>query len=255
MFRVNDKNLLVDCGKTFYPTALRWFPKYGLRRIDALLITHAHADAYFGLDDLRSWTLGGFVQPWIDVYCTAPTMAEIAKTFPYLVSKEEATGGGDIPEFRWHTFDENTPFKIPTCDDVEVTPLPVEHGRFLKTGLPFWNLGFRVGPFSYISDCSAIPTRTTELVKGSQTLVLDALRWDPHASHFSIQQAREYVRDCFEARDRPGTTWLTGFSHAVEHVHATKACEAWGAGEGKGIFVRPAWDGLRINTYGEAIKP
>lgn len=172
MFRIGEgKNLLVDCGKTFYATALRWFPRYKLRRIDALILTHAHADAYFGLDDLRSWTLGGFVQSHIDVYCSAATMTEVAKTFPYLVDKGAATGGGDLPEFQWHIFEEDKPFLVDACDGVEVTPLPVEHGRYFASGLPFQNLGFRVGDFSYISDCSAIPPSTTKLVQGSKVRV------------------------------------------------------------------------------------
>lgn len=251
LFRINDdKNLLVDCGKTFYTTALRWFPKYKLRRIDALLITHAHADAYFGLDDLRSWTLGSFIQPYIDVYCSNSTMVEIAKTFPYLVNKGDATGGGDLPEFRWHAFDEDKPFIIEACDGVQVTPLPVEHGRFFRTGLPFMNLGFRVGDFSYISDCSSIPERTTDLVRGSQVLIIDGLKWDPHASHFSIQEARDYVRDSFKGGERPVRNWLTGFTHSVEHEAATMECERWGKKEGRGVWIRPAWDGLRIGQDG-----
>lgn len=246
LFRIGDKNLLVDCGKTFYNTALRWFPHHGLRRIDALLLTHAHADAYFGLDDLRQWTLGGFVQDCVDVYCTRATLDEVARTFPYLVDKAMATGGGDVAEFRWHTFDEARPFTIQSCGGVEVTPLPVEHGRFFKTGEPFWNMGFRVGPFSYIGDCSRIPDSTTALVKGSKGLVIDGLRYGVHPSHFGIEQARQYVRDMFAPAERPRMTWMTGFSHAVEHFAAIRDCEDWAAGEGQGIWIRPAYDGMRV---------
>lgn len=248
VFRINDKNLLVDCGKTFYTTALKWFPQHGLRRIDALLLTHAHADAYFGLDDLRQWTLGGFIQPYIDVYCTKKTLDEVARTFPYLVNKDLATGGGDVAEFRWHTFEENEPFTVPSCHNARVTPLPVEHGRYFASGDPFWNMGYRVGPFSYISDCSAIPESTTALVRGSKALVIDGLRYGVHPSHFGIEEARDYVRDEFAKKDRPKKTWLTGFSHAVEHLEMVKECEKWGREKGGGIWVRPAHDGMRVRV-------
>lgn len=245
LFKINDKNLLIDCGKTFYPTALRFFPKYKIRRIDALVITHAHADAYFGLDDLRSWTLGGFVQDHIDVYCTKVTLDAIGKTFPYLVNKNFATGGGDVSELRFKIFDEAKSFTIETCDNVEVIPLPVQHGSyFTPTGkIPFWNLGFRIGDVSYISDCSIIPDKTTELVKGSQILVIDGLKMTPHASHFSIEQARIYAKDALTG-GRPAQTWITGFSHVVEHESSTEECRLWS--EKNGLWVRPAYDGLRI---------
>lgn len=237
--------MLIDCGKTFYPTALRWFPKYKIRRIDALVITHAHADAYFGLDDLRAWTLGGFIQDHIDVYCTETTLKAISSTFPYLVNKNLATGGGDVSELRFKVFDENKPFNIASCDDVEVIPLPVEHGSYFTPNgkIPFWNLGFRVGSASYISDCSIIPDKTSKLVKGSDVLVIDGLKMTPHASHFSIEEAREYARDALGGR-QPKQTWITGFSHAIEHETCTRECAAWS--EKNGLFVRPAYDGLRI---------
>lgn len=188
------------------------------------------------------------MQPYIDVYCTATTLAEVARTFPYLVDKGLATGGGDVAEFRWHTFDEGKPFTVPSCDNVPVIPLPVEHGRNFATNAPFWNMGFRVGPFSYISDCSRIPDSTTALVRGSAALVIDGLRYGRHPSHYGIDEAREYVRDEFTEEERPRKTWLTGFSHAVEHVEAMKECEEWGREKGKGVWVRPAYDGMKVRV-------
>lgn len=276
------KNLMIDAGKTIYPAALNIFPRYKIRTIDALVLTHAHADAIFGLDDLRSWTLPGprSTQNHIDVYCSATTMSEVARTFPYLVDKNQATGGGDVPSFVWHVFDENESFRIPSCGNIEVVPLPVEHGRYLSTGNPFWNLGFRIGGFSYISDCSGVPEETKRKIKGSRVVVQDGLKWDPHASHWSIEQSRTWVRDelgsgvalkkrtttketngesAFENGEPwsedlgPQSTWLTGFSHAVEHVEATKEFSAWGKRDGRGMYVRPAWDGLRLGIDGRPI--
>ncbi|TRM66020.1 beta-lactamase-like protein [Schizophyllum amplum] len=120
--------IVIDAGKTFQAAAIEWFPKYGLRRIDALLITHAHADAMNGLDDLRAWTLRGRIQPHIDVYCNQDTFREVERSFPYLVSKAFASGGGDVPEFVWHIIEDNVPFEI-TDSGVWVTPFFVHHGR------------------------------------------------------------------------------------------------------------------------------
>ncbi|KAI4528246.1 hypothetical protein K525DRAFT_291266 [Schizophyllum commune Loenen D] len=120
--------IVIDAGKTFQAAAIEWFPKYGLRRIDALLITHAHADAMNGLDDLRGWTLRGRIQHHIDVYCSQDTFREVERSFPYLVSKAFASGGGDVPEFVWHIIEDGVPFQI-LDTDVWITPFSVYHGR------------------------------------------------------------------------------------------------------------------------------
>lgn len=96
---------------------LEWFPTYGLRKIDAVLLTHPHADAVNGLDDLRgefllniikqkiahslimfliAWTHGGTIQLHIDIYASKDTFSHVQKAFPYLISSELASGGGDV---------------------------------------------------------------------------------------------------------------------------------------------------------------
>ncbi|TFY83986.1 hypothetical protein EWM64_g46 [Hericium alpestre] len=122
------RTIVIDVGKNFQAAAVEWFPKYGLRRIDAVLITHAHADAMNGLDDLRGWTLGGAIQSWIDVYVSKATFTEVQRSFPYLVAKEYASGGGDVPDVKWHIIEDKVPFEI---DDsgIEITPFSVHHGR------------------------------------------------------------------------------------------------------------------------------
>ncbi|KDN49482.1 hypothetical protein RSAG8_02184, partial [Rhizoctonia solani AG-8 WAC10335] len=85
-----------------------------------------------GLDDLRGWTLGKSIQAHIDVYVSAFTFKEVQRSFPYLVAKEFATGGGDIPEFRWHIIKENQPFRVEGVD-FDITPIVVHHGRLFTT--------------------------------------------------------------------------------------------------------------------------
>ncbi|CEL52305.1 Putative hydrolase C777,06c OS=Schizosaccharomyces pombe (strain 972 / ATCC 24843) GN=SPCC777.06c PE=4 SV=1 [Rhizoctonia solani AG-1 IB] len=128
-----SKVIVIDVGKTFLSAAYDLFPRYGLRQIDAVILTHPHADAVNGLDDLRGWTLNKSIQSHIDVYVSAFTFKEVQKSFPYLVAKEFATGGGDIPEFRWHIIKENEPFRVDGVD-FDITPIVVHHGRLFTTG-------------------------------------------------------------------------------------------------------------------------
>jgi len=127
----SDVTIVIDAGKTFQAAAVEWFPKYGLRKIDALLITHPHADAMNGLDDLRGWTLGGSIQSHIDVYVSDHTFKEVQRSFPYLVSKEYASGGGDVPEFVWHIIEDKVPFEI-NDTGIFVTGFSVHHGRIFS---------------------------------------------------------------------------------------------------------------------------
>ncbi|THU88452.1 hypothetical protein K435DRAFT_761824 [Dendrothele bispora CBS 962.96] len=148
--------IVIDAGKTFQAAAVEWFPKYGLRRIDALLITHAHADAMNGLDDLRGWTLGKNIQSHIDVYLSAETFREVQRSFPYLVAKEFASGGGDVPEFVWHIIEDKVPFEI---DDtgIRITPFLVHHGRLFTT----------------VPHAACVPTPTTDPTQVLPTQLAD----------------------------------------------------------------------------------
>jgi phosphoribosyl 1,2-cyclic phosphodiesterase len=110
--------------------------------------------------------------------------------FPYMVDSKKATGGGDIPSFQWHPFNPLKPFTIPSCGNISVLPLPVEHGIYFTDGpiRPYMCMGFRIGEISYISDASAISKETKNKIEGSRVLILDALRELPHASHFSYDE-------------------------------------------------------------------
>ncbi|EEB06591.2 hydrolase [Schizosaccharomyces japonicus yFS275] len=188
------KTILIDCGKNFYEAALNVFPKNGLSEIDAVLLTHPHADAINGLDDLRGWTMNG-PQSTLHIYLTQETYDTIARAAPYMVDASKATGGGDVPAFTFHIFSPENPFNLLTCNNVQVTPLPVHHGSYFgeQKSKPFWCMGFRICNLSYISDTNFIPPSTKSLMEGSKVVVLDALRSFPHASHFSFDQAHEFV--------------------------------------------------------------
>ncbi|KAM0792026.1 hypothetical protein ACM66B_006253 [Microbotryomycetes sp. NB124-2] len=248
-----SKTLLIDCGKSFLTSALEHWPKHGLREIDALLITHAHADAMLGLDDLRGWTLHGTIQKSVPIYCTQDTYDEIAKSFPYLTDSMKATGGGDVPAFEWRIFDRNESFEIL---GVHVVPLPVHHGKiFSQNGEPYFCLGYLFNrQIAYLSDVSLIPEDVWNVLdrelalpilnghgkvatNGSANelnginstdrirlrlpmLVIDCLRIETFTSHFGFGEAVAAARRMGAQR-----TYMVGFGHYVSHDCWVNTCE------------------------------
>ncbi|PWZ02460.1 hypothetical protein BCV70DRAFT_196703 [Testicularia cyperi] len=221
-----ESMVLIDCGKTFYSNAVVQFPRNRLRSIRAVLLTHAHADAILGLDDLRAWTMGGVIQPVVDIYLTHECMLVVQAMFPYLVDRSKSTGGGDVPSLRWNIIDKDSRFQIPASrgrKPLDVTPLPCLHG-YVGRSSPFWCLGFRIDTFSYISDCHEIPASTLELLKGSEAIVMDALKMDRHLSHFSFAQALSFFASFSPP---PALGLLTDFTHKVEHYATQSLVDEW----------------------------
>jgi phosphoribosyl 1,2-cyclic phosphodiesterase len=196
------KHVLIDAGKTFYESSLQWFPLYGIDKIDAVVLTHGHADAMLGLDDLRPWTKDA---P-IPVYLSQETLSVVRHAFPYLVDVSAATGGGAVASLKFRTVD--GPFDL---FGLTFTPLLVEHGKHMD-GKPYHAFGYRVQDIAYISDTNKIPKATRQLLMGLDVFILDALQWDPHASHFSVHQA---VREISLVGAKRG--YLVGFNHRLEH--------------------------------------
>eukprot|EP00262_Sarcandra_glabra_P001270 TRINITY_DN11305_c0_g2_i3.p1 TRINITY_DN11305_c0_g2~~TRINITY_DN11305_c0_g2_i3.p1 ORF type:complete len:306 (-),score=36.73 TRINITY_DN11305_c0_g2_i3:451-1368(-) len=187
-------NILIDAGKFFYHSALRWFPNFGIRTIDAVIITHSHADAIGGLDDLRDWTNN--VQSHIPIYVAKRDFEVMKKTHYYLVDTSVITPGAAVSELQFNIIKEE-PFIV---HNLKVTPLPVWHGPGYRS------LGFRFGNICYISDVSEIPEETYALLKDCDILILDALRPDRSSTtHFGLPRALEEVR-----KIQPKRTFFTG---------------------------------------------
>ena len=237
-------NLLVDAGKFFYHAAIEWFPVHNIDTVDAVLLTHSHADCTGGFDDLRDWTnMARFASDdpraesmmelnggSIPVYLRPEDLEVVEKTSYYLVDRSKMTSGGTVAYLDFKTIPDE-PFRI---NDLELKPLAVPHGHTYIAN------GYHVGDFAYISDASDIPKNVMQRLNGIDTLVLDALRWgNSHGSHLSLEAAVEVAMEL-----RPRRTFLTDASHGVDHYAANRFLREYSATDG--LSIQYAYDGMKI---------
>ena len=207
----NNAQVLVDTSTDFRIQALR----EGVNRLDAIIITHAHADHIYGLDDTRSLT---WDKP-LPLYASQLAANEIRTRFDYIF-KDSQIGGGK-PNIDLRIVDGSTM----DIAGMEVLPIPVKHGDLDI-------MGYRFSNFAYVTDCSYISKESYQLLKGVDTLVIGALRHKPHATHFSISEA-------IEASEKIGArrTWFTHLCHDVCHTALSEELND---------DVSPAYDGMVI---------
>lgn len=169
-----------------------------IRRVDAILYTHQHADHITGLDDLRRFN--ALQQTALTCYANPHTAHVLQRMFPYAFTNDPAYPSAK-PELRFAEVDGG--FEL---FDVAVTPIPLLHGK-----MPI--LGFRIGRFAYCTDCSTIPEASFDLLADLDVLVLDALRIRPHPTHFNLEQAIEAAR-----RIGAKQTYFTHIAHELGHA-------------------------------------
>jgi phosphoribosyl 1,2-cyclic phosphate phosphodiesterase len=210
-------HILIDAGPDLRQQALA----HNLTRIDAVLITHHHFDHVAGLDDLRPFCFDNRTR--IPIYAQETTAEVLERALPYLFRDDSYPG---VARLSLHVVGEplhvqsrNHPGAIP------VQPLEAQHGR-----LPV--LGFRVGDFAYLTDVKEIPEATRKKLDGVSVLVLDALRREPHASHFSLDEAVAAAR-AIGARQ----TYFVHMTHSVLHAEEERRLP-----EGMAL----AYDGLTV---------
>ncbi|RXH98930.1 hypothetical protein DVH24_011255 [Malus domestica] len=256
----NHSYILIDVGKTFREQVLRWFTRYKIPRVDSIILTHEHADAVLGLDDIRA------VQPFSPTNDIDPTpiylshyameslcimqlivpavpLNSIAVKFPYLVKKKLAEGQEvrRVAQLDWRIIEESieTPF---LASGLQFVPLPVMHGE------DYICLGFLFGErcrIAYISDVSRFPASTEHVISKDgagqlDLLILDTLyRTGSHNVHFCLPQTLEAVK-----RICPKKTLLIGMTHEFDHHVDNKFLKEWS--EREGIQVQLAHDGLRV---------
>jgi len=185
--------VLVDAGPDLREQALR----HRIRRVDAILFTHGHADHILGIDDVRRFN--SLMKRSMPCYGDARTHEDIRKTFHYVFDVATPKGGG-LPALELSRVD--GPFRI---GDLDVQPIPLLHGA-----RPI--LGYRFGPFAYLTDCNSLAPEAWGRLEGLDTVVIDALREEPHPTHFSLGEAIDAARRIGARR-----TFFTHMCHHLRH--------------------------------------
>jgi len=216
MIENEEGRLIIDVSADFRRQAL----EQKIDRIDALLITHCHADHVFGLDDIRPFN---FRYGPIPVYASENTWRLLRRVFHYIFEVEHI--GGGLPQIIPHTVEGD--FFL--CG-LRVTPFPVIHGKSEVTGYRFSD-GER--SFAFVTDCNVIPPGSMERMQGLDLLIIDALRYNPHPTHLHIDQALSYISEL-----APRRALLTHISHDIKHTEASRRLP-------DGIEL--AYDGLKID--------
>ena len=198
LVEVAGRAFLIDTGPELRLQALR----ADVRRIDAVLYTHFHADHVHGLDDLKAFNaaLGG---P-LPCYGNAQTNEALRERFDYAFAGTPWVGL--IPHLTFDVVDD--PFELL---GVSITPVDLQHGRIRSCG-------WRIGGLAYLTDANGIPPRSMARLHDLDLLVIDGLRPRPHPTHFSIDEAVAVARDL-----RPRRTLLTHMNHNVEYSRESAA--------------------------------
>jgi len=221
-----NSSFIIDIATEFRIQAVR----EKIKKIDFVLLTHSHADHIHGIDDLRSLTKKGI----LPVYGNSHTISDVKKRFSYILKN---TGyKGEKPKLSFTSISENSVITVEgkLLSDISsdfskknIIPVPIKHGDLDI-------LGYKIGNLAYLTDCSFISERSIQLLKGIEILIIGALRYRKHPSHFSIEEALKIIDRC-----KCKKAFLTHFCHNIDHQELEKELPD---------HVMPAYDGLKIFT-------
>ena len=189
---VDDYSIVIDCGPDFRQQMLT----SGCEKLDAILFTHEHADHTAGLDDIRPFFFRQ--KSDIPIYAQQRVLDNLQIRFDYIFKTEDKYPGA--PDVQIFEVKSNQDFNIGT---VKITPILVNHGN-----LPV--LGYRIQDFVYLTDVKTVDESEAEKLKGVKVLVVNALREEPHHTHFNLQEALDFIHLV-----QPEKAYLTHISHLL----------------------------------------
>ncbi len=205
------KTYIIDTGQDFRAQALN----ADLQNLDAVFYTHDHADHLLGIDDLRVFT---FYDP-MPVYGSPKILEQIRERFSYMFNSDMPGGGVASLDLRI------IPVEGVSLEGLLIRPIPIYHGKKLING-------YRFGNTAYLTDCSGIPEESLSLLEGLDTLIIGALRYTRHPTHYSVDEAVAAIK-----KIAPKRAYLTHMCHNLEHDRLLAELPE---------SIEPACDGLRI---------
>jgi phosphoribosyl 1,2-cyclic phosphate phosphodiesterase len=210
----SGENILIDTGPDLRYQALR----ENIKRVDAVLYTHTHADHLHGIDDLRAFCQ--IQRKQIPLYAKEDAAEHIKQKFGYTL--REPSDFWEVPVLRIEAID--APFEL---FGVKITPIPVLHGRSHI-------LGYRIGNLAYMTDVSEIPEASFALLEDLDVVLLDCLREKSHPTHINIEQSLDYI-----SRIKAKQSYMIHMTHDLEYASLSKKMP-------NGVFV--GFDGLKLRV-------
>jgi phosphoribosyl 1,2-cyclic phosphate phosphodiesterase len=209
-------------------------------RLDAVLLTHHHADHLHGIDDLRSLSF----ERTLPVYGNKLTIDELSSRFGYIWSNKTQQGGG-LPHLELIPVEKKR--KGIRIGNIKIIPIPIVHGKLIILG---WKFKEGEKRFVYITDVSKVPFISYLKVMRCNVLVIGALRMAPHATHFSFAQALDFAKKIYRSPEGGKylqEVYLTHICHNHSHREIENFCAAWMKKNNiDSLTISPAYDTMTI---------